>query len=210
MSWHEETITAEQRDVIESLGPWGVERGMYLAGGTAVALQLGHRNSVDLDWFISNSLPDPMRLAGEIRGIRPSLEVVSVDRGTLHCTMDGVRVSIFEYPYPLLAPLVTGENLNCQLASLLDLAAMKLVAISQRGAKKDFIDIYALSRSQLSLDEMLAGFRQKYSVGDVSRVLYSLTYFSDAEEEPSPLMLWNDDWSQIKTSIEKWVADYAG
>ena len=89
-----QTITPAQRQVIAQLGPLTLQRGMYLAGGTAVALHLGHRRSVDLDWFSPTPLDDPMRLAQEIRAARISFDTTSTARGTLHGEVLGVRVSL--------------------------------------------------------------------------------------------------------------------
>ena len=132
-----------------------------------------------------------MRLAQEIRDDGVAFETDSLDRGTLHGRVFGVRVSLLEYRYPLLRTPTTCPELNCQLASLHDLAAMKLVAVAQPGSKKDFVDIYALATERLSLDEMLEAYRQKYTLDDVARVLYSLTYFDDADHQPMPRMLWD-------------------
>jgi hypothetical protein len=187
------------------LGPLMNARGMYLAGGTAVALRLGHRQSVDLDWFSPSPIDNPRGLAADIRAAGAPFTTLSVDRGTLHGEALGVRVSLLEYRYP---PLHCPENLpgvDCQVASLDDLAAMKLVAIAQRGAKKDFVDVYALGIRQ-TLGEALAAYRAKYSVDDVARVLYSLTYFDDAELDPMPLMLWKVGWEEIKSEIRRRVA----
>jgi hypothetical protein len=128
-----------------------------------------------------------------------------VQRGTLHGEIDGVRVSFFEYRYPLLAPLVDPPDLGCLVASLEDLAAMKLLAVDQRGAKKDFLDIHALGKHGLSLAEMLGLFRRKFAIEDISRVLYSLCYFDDADLDPMPKMHTNVTWEQAKTDLRAWV-----
>lgn len=206
MAAHLETITAAQRQVIGQLGPLMSEQGMYLAGGTAVALHLGHRRSDDLDWFSQASIQDPLRLAQEIRATDASFNVVSVDRGTLHGETDSVRISVLEYQYPLLEPPATPHGLGCQLASLPDLAAMKLVAISQRGSKKDFVDVYALGLSTMPLAKMLELYQHKYSIQDAGRMIYSLSYFDDADPEPMPEMLWNVKWDDIKQTIREWVS----
>jgi hypothetical protein len=97
-------------------------------------------------------------------------------------------------------------ELGCSLASLRDLAAMKLSAIGGWGARKDSIDIYALGRIGLSLPEMLAAFERKYHL-DVGHVIMSLTYFDDAEGDDTPEMLWKISWEEIKGSIRKWVGE---
>jgi hypothetical protein len=210
MTSHLEAITAEQQRAIVQFGPFVKRRAMYLAGGTAVAIQLGHRQSVDLDWFSPESIDDPIQMAQEIRDAEVPLQTDSVDRGTLHGQVFGVRVSILEYRYPLLEAPAIDPALDCPLASIHDLAAMKLVAVAQRGSKKDFVDIYAIGANRLSLDEMLDAYRRKYSLDDVARILYSLTYFDDADPEPMPRMLWESNWDAMKDTIRKWVKEMAG
>lgn len=94
---------------------------------------------------------------------------------------------------------------GCALASLTDLACMKLSALAQRGAKKDFVDIYALGIQYCSLPDMLDWYRQKYAVTDFTHVLYSLTYFDDADRERMPRMFWESSWRTIKKTIAQWV-----
>jgi hypothetical protein len=164
MTPHLETITAEQRRAIAELGPLLRERAFYLAGGTAVAICLGHRRSIDLDWFTAAGIPNPAQLASELRATVPQFKTVSVQRGTLHGELLGVRISAIEYPYDLLAPLVQIPNLECDLASLHDLAAMKLLAVAQRGSRKDFTDVYAIGREHLKLAPMIANYCAKFAI----------------------------------------------
>lgn len=210
MKIHLEAVSNEQREAIRLLAPLLTSRQIYLAGGTSVALQLGHRRSLDLDWFSSQPIADPMALARDLRSADVPFETGSVTRGTLHGQVLGVRVSLLEFRYPLLRPPLIWTDMNCQLASLIDLAAMKLVAIAQRGSKKDFLDIYALGRQQFSLAEMLQAYKQKYAVDDVARILCSLTYFDDAEQEPMPLLLGDFSWDDCKEAIRAWVKCEAG
>lgn len=210
MTLHLETVSKEQREAIRLLAPLLTARQMYLAGGTSAALQLGHRRSVDLDWFSSQPIADPMALARDLRSSDIPFETASVDRGTLHGQVLGVPVSLLEFGYPLLRPPVLWPDANCQLASLVDLAAMKLVAIAQRGSKKDFFDIYALGLDQFSLAQMLQAYQEKYGVDDVSRILCSLTYFEDAEQEPNPVLLGDLSWDACKETIRAWVKQVAG
>lgn len=122
---------------------------------------------------------------------------------------EGVRVRFLEFGYPLLRPLVQWEALGCVLAAPDDLAAMKLLAVAQRGAKKDFFDLHALMLSGLSLEQMLESYRQKFSVADVSRVLYSLCYFDDADLEPLPRMLTDVSWTEVKYAIQRRVLAFS-
>src|SRR5271154_4986084 len=103
MRWHREILGLRQQRVLAQVGPWLTRRGFYLAGGTAVALHLGHRRSVDLDWFTAEGIPDPLRLAQELREQGMGFVTGQVAPGTLHGSVRAVRVSLLAYRYPLLA-----------------------------------------------------------------------------------------------------------
>ena len=91
------------------------------------------------------------------------------------------------------------------MASMEDIACMKLSAVAQRGSKKDFIDIYALGLRHFSLKEMLQLYQKKYAVRDIAHVLYGLTYFDDAERERMPKMFWSINWKTVKKTIQGWI-----
>ena len=189
------------------LGPAAAQRDFYLAGGTAIALQLGHRRSIDFDWFLEGRLGDPLRLAGEIRDEGIPFQSGQIARGTLYGSLYDVRVSFLEFHYPMLDPLVTWPDYGCRLAGLRDLACMKLSAITQRGSRKDFVDLYALGQAGQTLPDMLAWYGEKFGVKDLGHVLYALAYFDDAESERMPRMIWKASWDKIKRTIRGWVHD---
>ena len=109
-----------------------------------------------------------------------------------------------------LKPVLTWKDYNHPLASLADLACMKLAAIAQRGSKKDFVDIYALGRQRYSLTDMLAFYRNNYDVQDIGHILYGLFYFDEAEKERMPVMNGDVDWKEIRKTIQVWVKRCAG
>ena len=205
MSFHEEILTERQREALRLLGSKAAERDFYLAGGTAIALHLGHRRSVDFDWFLSERMEDPLRLSVELQEEGIPFETGQIDRGTLYGSVHGVRVSFLEFRYPMLDPLVPWPEYGCRLAGYRDLACMKLSAIAQRGSRKDFVDLYALGQSGCSLPDMLTWYREKFSVRDIAHLLYALAYFDDAEAEQMPDMIWQVDWKQVKKTISAWV-----
>lgn len=209
LKFHDEILSDVQAVVLKTLAPFSQENGFYLGGGTAVALILGHRKSIDFDWFTPNHVTDPVLLAGELREGGIPFETSSIDRGTLHGAVSGVRVSFLEYRYPLLKPTETWQEYGCAIASPDDLACMKLAAVAQRGSRKDFIDIYALTENLFTLPEMLEFYKNKYSVRDVSHVLYGLSYFDDADREPMPICLQKIDWRAVKKRIAEIIANYA-
>jgi nucleotidyltransferase AbiEii toxin of type IV toxin-antitoxin system len=203
MTLHLEILTEQQQEVLRRLGPVATEEGFYLAGGTSIALVLGHRQSDDFDWFLEGDIPDPLSLARRIQEKGISFVTGQIARGTLYGTVHGVRVSFIEFRYGLLDSFILWPDFGCRLAGLKDLACMKLSAIAQRGARKDFIDLYALLREGLSLADMLGWYQEKFNVREVGHVVYSLAYFADAEAEPMPRMIWNADWRQVKQTVQE-------
>jgi hypothetical protein len=199
---HHEALGRSQRSLLPRLAPLAQRQGFYLAGGTALALQIGHRRSLDFDWFREKPIDDPLRLAADLRTPAFRFETDRVERGTLHGHANGVRVSFLEYGYPLLHPLREIEGVR--LAALEDVAAMKLAAVAQRGSKKDFVDVFALGR-HFGLTHMLAFYRKKYAVEDVGHVLVALAYFDDADRERTPMLLQRQSWPTIKTAIRGWL-----
>ncbi|MFN7814542.1 MAG: nucleotidyl transferase AbiEii/AbiGii toxin family protein [Planctomycetia bacterium] len=206
---HAEVLPDRQMACLRTLGPAATELGFHLAGGTAVALAIGHRRSVDFDWFIQRfpGRSVDMRELLASRGV--DLVPESLAERTVHGRVAGVNVSFLEFRPPLLEPLVEWPELGCRLASVADLAAMKLLAVTQRGTRKDFIDVLALSRI-LRLDRMLACYRRRFEVTDTSRVLAGLCYFDDADPEPMPTMLVPLDWETVKHELRALVRAAAG
>jgi hypothetical protein len=198
-------LQKKQLNVLRLLGPQMSAGGFYLAGGTALAIHLAHRISVDLDWFTQRPFADGMLLAQAIRASNVDLEIEQVSPGTLHGEIQGVRVTFLQYQYPMLQPVKIWGETNCPLASLEDLACMKLSALAQRGARKDFCDLYALGKKAFSLQDMLGFYRKKFNIPDIGSVLYGLVYFDDAESERMPRMLWDVNWREIKNTILGWV-----
>lgn len=209
MSFYPEVMPHTQQMVLRQVGPLAAERGFYLAGGTAIAIQIGHRRSVDLDWFTTGEIVDPMALATDLRRSGLPFEVSGLEKGTLHGSAQGVKLSFLEYRYRELAEPLEWTEYQARLAALEDLACMKLSAIGHRGAKKDFIDIYALGREHFTLGEMLEFHKRKHELSDVGHTVFALTYFDDAEPEDTPEMLWQIEWEEVKGTIEGWVRDYA-
>jgi hypothetical protein len=192
-------------DVLRNIASFAAQRQFFLGGGTALAIFLRHRRSVDLDWFTLERFPDPMAFAQSLRDAGIPFETGQTAPGTLHGHVQGVRVSFLEFRYPLLSPLVHWEATGVDLASLDDLACMKLSAIAQRGSKKDFFDVYALCTQHRPLEQLLELYQRKFKVTDIGPVLYGLVYFDDAEEEREPLLLSGVKWSAVKKAFRTWV-----
>lgn len=205
MKFHLEGLGKGQIKIINDTGSFLRRNGYYLAGGTALAIYFGHRLSIDLDWFTSHDMGDALVFAQNIRKEGFNFKTDQISPGTLHGSIAKVRVTFLEFHYPLLKPLVHWKEMDCSLASLEDLACMKLSAIAQRGARKDFCDILVLGLEKFSLKEMLDLYRKKFNMKDVSHVLYGLVYFDDAEKERMPKMLQDVKWAEVKKTIQGWV-----
>jgi hypothetical protein len=205
MKYFTEGLSKKQIKVLKALGPHMAPKGFYLAGGTALAIHYGHRLSVDLDWFTPQSFDDSLLLVQSLRKSGLDLEIEQISAGTLHGSLQDVRVTFLQYRYPMLKAVQYWQDMNCNLAPLEDLACMKLSAIAQRGARKDFCDLYALGKTSFSLQEMLGFYQKKFDIRDIGSVLYGLVYFDDAENERMPRMLWNISWREIKNTILEWV-----
>lgn len=206
VNFHERILTATQQGVLERIASLLRNKGFYLAGGTALALWYGHRLSEDFDWF-ATQLDEPEALRTEIETSGLALENARTERGTVIGWIDGVKVSLFEYRYPLLEPLAFWPESGADLAPPRDIAAMKLSAVAQRGSRKDFVDVYELLRQGHSLDAMLRDYRAKFQT-DPFPVLKGLTYFDDAEREPLPAMLKPFDWMEAKNEIVRTVRSH--
>ncbi len=193
-----QTIDGATQRVLAKIAQSGLAADFYLAGGTALALQLGHRQSIDLDWFSAKALNNDV-LKSKLAKLG-DFELASEDKNTIHGSLRGVKVSFLNYPYGLLFPLVDFGNV--QLADERDIAAMKIDAVSARGSRKDFIDIYFLLR-KYSLSELVGFFEKKYAGLNYNKlhIIKSLGFFADAEKEPLPVMLEAAKWDEVKKRI---------
>lgn len=181
----------------------------YLAGDTALALRLGHRESDDLDFF-SLQFQEVNELQARLLDFFPDLAVTSVAPKTLYGVVNGVQVSFFGYRYPSLAPpehLLPGL---LPIAGLADIAAMKLAAIASRGSRKDFVDLWFIWQQGIPLEQTLEWFQKKYQLSDIGHVIRALVYFDDADEEPELRMVRPVSWAEVKASylraVEKLLA----
>ncbi|MBO5816742.1 MAG: nucleotidyl transferase AbiEii/AbiGii toxin family protein [Paludibacteraceae bacterium] len=169
---------------------------LRLVGGTALALQYGHRSSIDLDLFGKIDI-DAYELQ-EILSKHGMLRVENETKIIHQYIIDNIKVDVVNYPFEWITPMIEDEGVR--LASPMDIAAMKVNAIEGRGTKKDFIDMYMLLQ-HYSLEEILGFYQQKYPNHSVFRALRSLTYFEDAEDQFMPRMFVDDTWEDIKQLI---------
>ncbi|MGB9613007.1 MAG: nucleotidyl transferase AbiEii/AbiGii toxin family protein [Candidatus Margulisiibacteriota bacterium] len=195
---HLEVLPKRQRELFYSLSRRDWISDFYLAGGTALALQIAHRRSIDFDFFSEKDF-DLLLLKKKLPGIgdyalRSESEII------LDGDINGVRISFFKLPWPLIGKELHFNNLR--IASKEDIAAMKLSSLSMRGSRKDFIDLYFLLE-EYTLEEMFWFFEKKYGKNEenVYCALKGIVYFVDAEKRPMPGLLRHVTWGNIKKRI---------
>jgi predicted nucleotidyltransferase component of viral defense system len=180
---------------LKTLGSAQIMPGAYLAGGTALALHLGHRISVDLDFFTSKIFNEAI-LARKLERLADFKKEQMAWRTVLGKFM-GVKFSCFYYQYRLLEQPKLFEGIA--VASKKDIAAMKLLAISDRGTRRDFVDLYFLCK-EFSLRQVFNFYDQKFRDLEDKRyhLLRGLSYFADAEDQLELRMLEPVDWTKVK------------
>jgi predicted nucleotidyltransferase component of viral defense system len=172
-----------------------------LVGGTALALQLGHRFSIDLDLFTTESFDKDNLLEDLQADFQVSVE--SESRNIVITFINDVKVDFVKVPYPTLFPIQTLDAVR--LMDIRDIAPMKLSAVTQRGSKKDFYDIYFLIK-KMSLPVLLNLYQDKFQNQTVFHVLKSLTYFYDAEKYADPIVFDKKvTWEKVKKFLTKEV-----
>ncbi len=192
------TITPEMHSVFAGFAKNKLSKEFYLAGGTALALQLGHRLSVDLDFFSATqdnipALVEPLRYA--LKEFSPILSDSSW--GNLVFLANNVRVGFYGYGYEMVKPLLQAEGIA--LASVEDIALMKLDALLSRASRKDFHDLYAICQ-RISLRELLALAPRKYpSIRDFeAQVARHMIAFERAEAESPVPLIEQVEWGTAK------------
>jgi predicted nucleotidyltransferase component of viral defense system len=176
--------------------------GFSLVGGTALALRLGHRKSVDLDFFSEDKFEIPAMRNELKKYFGERINIVSSEKNRLgiFSTVDGLKIDICKHPFPLIRPLVTEEGIR--FWSFEDIAASKVYAISMRATKKDFWDIDRLL-DIFSIEEIASFYSLRYKQNLAIAVSKMLTYFDEAEETKEPECLMGKKWAGVKKSIFK-------
>jgi len=201
MNLHFETLTIPTRELLASFGRLPQLKDFYLAGGTALALQLGHRISHDLDLFSGVVQLDDVEKAVILEAIGQLGLTTKADKErdrTLHLKVNQISVSLFHYRYPLVRPLIDMDNMM-RLAAIEDIGLMKIAAINNRGIRRDFIDLFFICQN-LSLESLLELGKKKFPHWrDFSvQAARSLVYFGDAEKGSMPEMLQQVNWEVVK------------
>jgi predicted nucleotidyltransferase component of viral defense system len=197
---YKQTVAPETFQVLETLCSIKELSDFSLAGGTALALQIGHRISVDLDFFGRCDFETQLIL-DLLESFKP--KIISQNKNILILNIQDIKVDFVNYRYPLLSEAITEGTIR--LLAKEDIAAMKLAAIAGRGRKRDFYDLYYLLK-YFSLHEMISFYNAKYQDGSELMVARSLTYFDDADLDEAPrLLAQSTSWNLVKERISNEV-----
>lgn len=203
---HWEALTSDTQELYKRLATLPFISEFYLAGGTGLAIQIGHRLSIDLDFFSDS----PESVGAEHRDALiklltddPSLTVVWDKDGTFAAHWRKVGVSFFRLNrHPLTLPPLWSKGLR--VATIEEIGAMKLAAILSRGNRKDYIDLYfILQQTNLKRLFETAASKYPYNAAFPAFATRALAYFEDAESDPMPQMIITVGWEQIKDFLEK-------
>ena len=192
-----ETVEPRTLELLKSLMQEPAFNDMRLVGGTALALQYGHRQSIDLDFF--GDLTCELENTQEILSKYGKVTVLKETKNIRIYVVDNIKVDFVHYScYPWLEDAIFEDGIR--LASPKDIAAMKINAIEGRGTRKDFVDVFFLLK-HYSLQEILSFYKAKYPNYSDFRAMMSLTYFEDAEMQPMPKMFDNTSWPDMQKAI---------
>lgn len=199
-----QTVAPDTLELLKTIVSKPEMKGFRLVGGTALALQYGHRQSVDLDFFGSPTVSQEDTI-----DVFSSLGNITIHNCTdkiLQVVLCGIKVDVIDYSrYGWIDPPVVDDGIV--LASPRDIAAMKINAVEGRGSRKDFVDIYMLLQ-HYTLSELLDFYSMKYPNYSIFRALLSLTYFDDAETQAMPKIFIPQTWEVIKAYISDKVKEY--
>jgi len=199
-----ETISAETLGLLRKIQSLEIFSETRLVGGTALALQYGHRKSIDLDFFGKITASDD-QIENELLQLG-KLTILNKSKDIKIFSLNDVKIDFVNYPFTWLSECIIEDHIR--LAGESDIGAMKLSAITGRGSRKDFYDLYFLL-NHYSLKELIYFYNNKYPQASEFLVLKSLVYFKDAEHDVDPDMFDKSvTWSVVKKQIQKVHADY--
>ena len=201
---HYQTIDSKTLGLLKEIQNVKIFENLLLVGGTSLALQIGHRISVDLDFFGKLDV-DRQDIINELSKLG-KLKTIYFTNNINVFTLNEIKIDIVNYSYPWLQKELVIDNIR--LANIIDIAAMKIAAITGRGTMKDFIDLYFILK-QYSLKQIIEFYEQKYNDASVFMAIKSLAYFDDAEEDVMPKMFEKINWKSVKLEIKEQVSNYS-
>ena len=207
VNWHYETLPSQTKKALDFLSgeKWLKESKWYLAGGTALALQVGNRKSFDLDFFTGEKSFNEKQLIARFADNKDWQTDVE-DKNTVYGQLLKSKISFIAYPFfvPKQEPLWHG---SVRVLNKIDIAVMKITAISQRGRKRDFFDLYWCAKNLEPLEEIIKRLKVQYPsiAHDYHHILKALVYFKDAEDDPVPEIFFRVSWLEVKKFFVKEV-----
>lgn len=185
-------------DILEFFANQQCLKDFYLVGGTSLALQIGHRLSVDLDFFTSEK-KNINEIENELLFL-PDFKLKAKNNYSIFGEYKGVKIDVLNYPYHFISPPIIHNGIK--LCNKEDICAMKLKTVMNRGAKRDFYDLYFLLQ-EYSLTQMFDLFIKKYHNIEPNAIIRSLTYFEDAHNQENPVLLKEKDlsWKKVQETI---------
>lgn len=204
----EETVDGIVLEILNELMLYQELKEFYLVGGTALALKLGHRKSIDIDLF-TNQTFDSKFIHEFLRNTyKQEYSNTAIFNNACMGVIKNVKIDMIRHNYPLIKPII-GEN-TIRIAALEDIAAMKVNAVYGSGSRmKDFIDLYYLLE-KFSLEQILDFYCNKYSSDSLSFAIRSLIYFEDADQDEWPEVTDNSlNWSTIKKKLQFQIKEFS-
>lgn len=207
--WQTKILSRQTKKALDyfSKQSWLKKSLWHLVGGTALALQTGHRSSVDLDFFVFQKSFNNNLLLGHFIDNSDWLTTIN-EEGTIYGELYGAKVSFMIYP--LFCPSQKPRQYGAiKILHPIDIAVTKIITISQRGKKKDFFDLYWCVQNIEPLEKIIIRLKKQYpSVAhNYHHILKSLVYFKDAEEDPLPKINFKVSWPQVKFFFEKEIPE---
>lgn len=205
INWHCEIIPRKTKKALDFLSrqKWLHNFSWYLAGGTALALCGGHRRSVDLDFFLAKKDFDEKKLLTHFIGNNDWHTDVE-EKNTIYGKLFGAKISFIAYPFFIPKQKMASYGMIYVLNPI-DIGVMKITAISQRGLKRDFFDLYWCANNIEPLENIIKRLKAQYPsiAHNYHHILKSLVYFEDAETDPEPEIYFDANWKKIKTFFRK-------
>jgi len=195
----EEAVRPEMLAILRSFMLWPDLSSFFLVGGTSIALRSGYRGSDDIDLFSPNEF-DSQRLSEALHRDFPDCEVTGISKGSVLAFSHGIKIDILQHVYPQLSSVEELDGIR--FASLKDISAMKIHAVSGRGSKKDFSDLLFLHNNGITLADSVRNYLAKYGDGAVFSALKSITYFDDTKDEPNPRYRNGWTWDHVRSRMD--------
>ncbi len=200
---HNEILTQEQRSLLPLIAKF--KRDFGLVGGTAIALHIGHRESIDFDLFSPDEFSNE-NLRAVFRRAGKTIDVLRADSGQFTFVVDGVHVTFFQYPYPI--EYVESFDTFARIPTLLTLAAMKAFALGRRSKWKDYVDLYFILKDFHTIDEISAEAEALFA-GEFNTRLFrnQLSYFDDINYTES--VVFKPGFEVPDAEVRRALTDYS-